>query len=68
MCRLASVVDVIEVQRGDDAQGLPGDFEVAGQGAEDLAIQGHLQPIIGIHVQAGRVPDPDARYLPPGAQ
>ena len=43
MCWLVSVVDVVEVERGDDAQGIPGDFEVAGQGAADLAIQGHLQ-------------------------
>jgi hypothetical protein len=38
---------------GGDAQGIAGDFKVAGQGAADLAIQGHLQFLIGIHVQAG---------------
>lgn len=49
-CWPASVVDVIEVERCDDAQGLAGDLEVTGQGAAYLAIERRLQRLVGTHM------------------
>ncbi len=41
-----SVVDVVEVGRGEDAEGFGGDFEVGGQGAVDFPVEDDVECLV----------------------